>query len=302
MGEHPRLLNPGDFQTFQFGEGDVGPFYLTESERRQKRDDQPTGRLLKKKKKKEELSKELLDGGFVQERHLPTNLKDLQAKAQQHQIDIYRFCPEIVEGWLGKPKGLRQIAWERGLIGANETCTKAQLVEMLDSCTDFANAESNLQRIARLCGAKAERSPKFHCELAGEGIEYDWAFCKAKYRCRPLAEKRSRASFQTLVRELTSHDGVPVAKTKRSSARARSYISGYYNIHYNNRSLLREETTASALTDLDVVPSEPWKPAPGEVISMDLIEKIKKQYHSHRGVNCFEKGTVVKVESRSDES
>ena len=35
--------------------------------------------------------------------------------------------------------------------------------------------------IGRRLGVKVERTPKFHCEMAGEGIEYDWALCKAKY-------------------------------------------------------------------------------------------------------------------------
>ena len=38
------------------------------------------------------------------------------------------------------------------------------------------------------------------------------------------------------------------------------------------------------------VHEEPWKPVLGEVISMDFIENAKA-YHSHFGVNSFEKGT-----------
>jgi len=99
-------------------------------------------------------------------------------------------------------------------------------------------------------------------------------------------------------------------KTRRTSARARSYISGYYNIHCNDGSLLRtdkelltQDGLAVEVIDVDGeeaavgsrggTATDPWKPAIGEVISMDIIEKAKKVYHSHRGVNWFEKGTYV---------
>ena len=181
------------------------------------------------------------------------------------------------------------------------------MVDFLGDCTDFENAETNLQMVARSLGVQAERSPKFHCEIAGEGIEYDWAYCKQQYRGRPLTDKKTRESFHALVKEVTSW--LFVNKTRRTSARARSYISGYYNIHCNDGSLLR--TNKELLTQdglvvevIDVdgeeaavgrggTATDPWKPAVGEVISMDIIEKAKKVYHSHRGVNSFEKGTYA---------
>jgi len=208
----------------------------------------------------------------------------------------------MVEGWMGKPKGLNQIAWERGLLDPTRTYTKAQLVKLLQGCTDFLNTETNLQMIARALGVQAERSPKFHCEIAGEGIEYDWGFCKAKYRCRPLTDKKGRASFIELVKLVTSWFFVTMNQSRRSSARARSYISAYYNIHYNHGSLLQgnEGGLPNAVEEAPQIPvahaageeaaPEPWIPVPGEVLSMDMIEKAKKVYHSHRGVNSFEKG------------
>jgi hypothetical protein len=89
-------------------------------------------------------------------------------------------------------------------------------------------------------------------------------------------------------------------QSRRSSARASSYISAYYNIHYNNGSLLRDTkdglTHGGALNIDDeaaivaALLDAPWTPDPGKVISMDLIERAKKVYHSHRGVNSLEKG------------
>jgi hypothetical protein len=189
---------------------------------------------------------------------------------------------------MGKAKRLNQIAWERGFIDPLRTYTKADLVEILQGCTDFDNAETNLQMIAQSLGVQAERTPKYHCEMAGEGIEYDWGFCKGKNRC---------TGFQDLVKEVTAWIFVSMKQCRRSCARARSYISAYYNIHYDNSSLTK--ANEGGLTDTGGVvfmedgetTAEPWKPAgAGKVISMDLIEKTKKEYQSHRGVNSFEKG------------
>ena len=305
LGDDPGHLRPGAVQAFQYSDTDIGPHYLTEAQRLQKKYDMPTGRLLSKNKTKKELSRELLARGLVEPNNVPNGLAELQQRATQHDINLKKDVAEVSEGWVGKPKGLSQITWERGFWYPLETYTKARLVEFLADCTDFENAETNLQMIARTLGVQAERSPKFHCEIAGEGIEYDWAHCKQKYRKRPLTDKKTRDNFLALVKEVTSwFCATPTAR--RSSARARSYISGYYNIHCNNASLLRaneEVLTENGLVaevinveDEDAVgrggtATEPWKPAVGEVISMDIIEKAKKQYHSHRGVNSFEKGT-----------
>jgi len=178
-------------------------------------------------------------------------------------------------------------------------------VELLEKCTDFENSESNLQMIARKLGVRAERTPKFHCEMAGEGIEYNWAIRKKKYRSIPLIHKKGRQTFQDLVQDITAWESVSLLSAKRTSARARAYISSYYNLHFDGGSLLEEEDVKlTGVTQLPVVVGndlednsdatiieQAWKPAIGEMISMDIIEKLKKKYHSHRGVNSFETGS-----------
>ena len=301
LGQHPRLVDPGDTQHFSFQEEDEGPYYLSDTERQQKKYDTPTGRLLSKNKTKKQLATELVSLGLVDVMQLPTTLAELKAKATEHDIDLKIETQLIVEGWNGKPKGLNQICWERGLLDPTQTYTKANLTKLLHDCTDFQNSETNLQMIGRRLGVKVERTPKFHCEMAGEGIEYDWALCKAKYRCRPLEQKRGRTTFQDLVKELTAWHSLTMSQTRRTGARARSYISAYYNIHYNNNSLSKEKQEGLTHDEAIVVENEeaaivaalleaPWQPDPGKVICMDLIEKTKKVYHSHRGVNSFEKG------------
>ena len=126
-----------------------------------------------------------------------------------------------------------------------------ELIEILLSCHDFDNTETYLQTITRTLGVTSERSPKFHCEMAGEGIEYDWSFCNSKYRCRPLTEKRGRQSFQQLVKEIISWLSVTKEQSRRSSARAKSFISGYFNINFENGTLMNKGTRV--LTDGVVV-------------------------------------------------
>jgi hypothetical protein len=296
LGDHAQQLQVGDTQHFIFQDGDTGPYFLTEAQRNEKKFDTPTGRLLSKKKTKKELATELVSLGLVDVHNVPSWLAELQEKANQHNIDLKVSVPLIVEGWMGKAKGLNQIAWERGLIDPLETYTKADLVELLLKCSDFDNAETNLQMIARNLGVVAERTPKFHCEMAGEGIEYDWGFCKGKYRRQPIARKRGRTTFMDLVKEVTGWAfGVTMNQCRRSSARARAYISAYYNIHYDNSSLTNanDEGGLTVVVEGAAATAEPWMPAVGEVISMDLIEKTKKEYQSHRGVNSFEKGMHV---------
>jgi hypothetical protein len=50
------------------------------------------------------------------------------------------------------------------------------------SCTDFEEEETLLQVMASKMGVLVDRSPKCHCEIAGEGIEYSWACTKNHYR------------------------------------------------------------------------------------------------------------------------
>jgi hypothetical protein len=59
--------------------------------------------------------------------------------------------------------------------------SKTSLKELMSSCKDFTEEETMLQSIARKLGVCIGRTPKCHCELAGEGIEYASACLKNKY-------------------------------------------------------------------------------------------------------------------------
>jgi hypothetical protein len=49
-----------------------------------------------------------------------------------------------------------------------------------------------LQHVGSQVGVSMIKTPKFHEELAGEGIKYSWGVTKGVYQCKPLNSKRSK--------------------------------------------------------------------------------------------------------------
>jgi len=56
---------------------------------------------------------------------------------------------------------------------------------LMANCVDFEEEESLLQSMGTKMGVIIDRTPKCHCELAGEGIGYSWGCAKNKYRRKP---------------------------------------------------------------------------------------------------------------------
>ena len=81
-------------------------------------------------------------------------------------------------------------------------------------------------------GVLAVRTPKCHCELAGEGIEYSWGCAKNFYCWVTLKRKKGKEDFRSVVRESLSKDKVLTTKRIRHfSRRARQYIfCAYFKI------------------------------------------------------------------------
>ena len=62
-------------------------------------------------------------------------------------------------------------------------------------------------------------TPKYHCELAGEGIEYSWGWSKKKYRRQLYANKKGNSAFK----ELLVNDG----HQRKFLAKGRRYMLTY---------------------------------------------------------------------------
>ena len=109
--EYP--LQPGDVQSMQFAEDDLGPCYFSESERIIRRHDIDTGESREVENTKAKLISLLKESGVSD----PCGNKEkLQELAKARGLPIKYTKKVIKEGWVMKPKGALQILYERGWI------------------------------------------------------------------------------------------------------------------------------------------------------------------------------------------
>ena len=161
---------------------------------------------------------------------------ELQKLAQERGLSLYVKRPGVQEGWLNKPKGLKQVLWEIGYIDPahkDEYRNKHNdprfcLTLLLASCSDFCKEKSRLEKLADDIGAKLITTPKYHAEMAGEGIEYTWAHAKWKFWCEPLRKKKTKAQFLELVKLCLSSKAISKSLVRKVSRKARMYMIAYY--------------------------------------------------------------------------
>ena len=220
--EYP-LLSINDIQSMQYKLGDPGPFYLNEEEKRkQKHDCCISEEKDKKKYTKGELRTKIFEPTKLQPPP-NTSLEKMQEITTANNIPIEYEIDKIKEGWLGKPKGMLQVLCERGFIdfevkdmkkvvsfytikgkkddnNNNAIIPGSSLCDITKNLPDFKAELTLLQFRAQQLGVSLQCSPKYHPEIAGEGIEYAWG-CSKNYYCRlPMKEKKkSKERFRELV-------------------------------------------------------------------------------------------------------
>jgi len=283
------MLQPGMYQRMIFNAEDIGPFYLSEAERRDRLYDKPSGKKVSKDYRKDELIVALERDGMKVSKGLTRKKCEKLCKdrgiATTYMIDV------IIEGWIGKPKGSFQILFERGWIDPSNISAYTQngtkdamgnvleytsLKKLLEKQQDFASELTLLQYHAQLLGAIVDRTPKCHPELAGEGIEYAWALAKLFYRRQRLELKRSKDTFLKLVRRCTStEDVLSVDQVRKCSRRAREYMLAYKSFEVLGN---RNENGDANFFGEHVV-----------TLNYKLIEKSIKTYKTHR--NCLDTDT-----------
>ena len=116
-------------------------------------------------------------------------------------------------------------------------------------------------------------TPKFHCELAGEGIEYAWGMMKRLYRKQPMKVKRSSRGFHELVR--TCSNSVSINSARLFSAKARRYMV----VYHHRRLELKNAITKGVVSE--------W--------SHEKTEMIHTIYRSHCDVNIIDGVFIAKV-------
>ena len=97
---------------------------------------------------------------------------------------------------------------------------------------DFAGEQSAMEYLLSRLSDKTEgfefrllTSPKYHCELAGEGVEYCWGLAKRFYKSKGSEEKRKKVRFNFVIRE--SIQFVRREHVETFSAKCRQYMIVY---------------------------------------------------------------------------
>ena len=254
--DHPLKLKVGDVQklvfgaTNNFGDTEVGPFYWSEEDRVRYREDVIDGMATAKLKTAE--LRAALDAHGVNSKGKKAELIQ-RCEAHIPAIPTTKEIPNVVrEGWLGKPKGVFQILWERGYINPDEKTWKRYALEgsrdldgnriketslnhLIRKCYDFVNEPTMLQFIGEKLGIVVDRTPKCTPEIAGEGIEYSWAMAKGWYRRQPFSKKKTKDGFHKLVKECVGPEILTVERVRMFSRRAREYMVAYYLLELDGK-------------------------------------------------------------------
>ena len=215
-------LQIGMHQSLQFSENDQGPCYLNEIERNKQRYDRDTGKMRTRELTVSSLICKLKEFGLSDPRGSKKELQDL---CKSLNITISVTEPDILEGWVGKPKGALQLLFERGWIdpdnikmytakgkaavagSSSSDGNDYSIRNLMKLQEDFTDEITLLQYHAQQLGVRVDRTPKCHPEVAGEGIEYAWGIAKLFYCRSDIREKRNKNSFMTLVRKATDSTG-----------------------------------------------------------------------------------------------
>jgi hypothetical protein len=170
------------------------------------------------------------------------------------------------------------------MLTAGYSGTEVDFVPLL--LTDFIEEETLLQYHGQLLGVKVERTPKCHPKMADEGIEYDWGCGKGVYRCLPISHKKTKQKFRESVKTcLDSANVLTVERRRLFSKRAREYMLAYSILDTNDEADSTEGDSEEGVVKKEKKPH----------MTAYLIEKIVKQYKSHRSAADFDAGFINRI-------
>ena len=132
-----------------------------------------------------------------------------------------------VIGYVGKPKGLKQVLWERGFWDVNNAGFKPKLEDLrkiMADCLDFKHEETALEQVSRKKGHLLRMSPKGHPELAGVGIEYSWGKSKMHFRRNNTLDQNT---FHSRVLQSLSPEVLTLERVRKFARKARAYERSY---------------------------------------------------------------------------
>ena len=119
-------------------------------------------------------------------------------------------------------------------------------------------------------------SPKFHPEIAGEGIEFCWGLSKNTYRRFSIEEKRTKSKYIELVKKCTCRDSIITKQMVRLfGKRTRRYMLAYQ--------VLDEAIASKQATDNDDTENKNL-PAMSSALVEKMIRVYKRPHKVHRNI------------------
>lgn len=302
--DHADKLIVGQTQSMIFEPGDAGPFYYSNDEKERRKNDIETNEEVRKKYSRAFLIDKIKEKTGLQQ--VQGTLKEVQESATKLNIPIDFTTKKILEGWAGKPKGMLQILWERGFLDPSKSPKElmiqynsdfkkdrdtkkpipgTSLRHIVSNLPDFKQEITLLQFRAKQLGVTIDCSPKFHPEIAGEGIEFCWGLSKNQYIRFSIEEKRTKCKYLELVKKCTCSETIITKKMVRLfGGRMRRYMLAY----------LALEKAKAAQSDADNMNTDTESVANLPEMSSSLVEKIMKVYKqlhkAHRNIADTEKG------------
>jgi hypothetical protein len=201
-----------------------------------------------------------------------SNKSDLQERAWLLGLPTMYLHIPISEGWVDKPKGTTQELYERGLLKPGKNTLQKKSSILLKNLPDFTNKLTQLQYIGSLLDVYIDCSPKFHPEIADEGVEFCWGLSKNTYMLYPIKDKKKKAVFENSVRKCQCREMILTTHKIRSfGMRVHSYMDAYLGlaaVHHQQG----DDAVDAAQPEM----------------SCSLIEKVvKKLSKPHKGHHCI---------------
>ena len=203
-----------------------------------------------------------------------------------------------------------QVLWERGFLDVSmnvkemlkyytldgkktndgSTIENTSLKEMIKNLPDFVNELTLLQHRAHQLGVRIMCSPKFHPEIAGEGIEFCWALAKNRYRQQSLKKKNSKHKFKELVNACV-HSSVLTKRSVRLFGKCmRRYMCAYLSLEVQKNHNAQQ---IQSVEGFNIHQPE---------MSCGLVEKIVSKYQqekkTHRNIADQDTSFISQVQER----
>ena len=165
---------------------------------------------------------------------------------------------------------------------------------MIAQQPDFIHEQTMLQYYCEKLGIRSNKMPVAHCEIVGEGIEFDWGFYKLTYRIRPISLKRNKSKLNSLFNLVLSREVLTLAVCRAKARRARQYMLADMTLaaSTSNQSQSTQNTNTTKEIQTTNNNNTTSKHRTKEnLITHSLIEQCKSLYRTrrlHRNVRDFD--------------